>query len=66
MLRNNYYIIFIIQTFLDAILLLDIFIDFIKLVSGITGKYWVSFKRVQLYLVYINFLVTLFFDSPTE
>ena len=37
MLRNN--TIFIIQTFLDAILLLDIFIDFIKLVSGITEKY---------------------------
>ena len=37
MLRNN--TIFFIQTFLDAILLLDIFIDFIKLVSGITGKY---------------------------
>ena len=49
--RNN--TIFIIQTFLDAILLLDIFIDFIKLVSGITGKYWVCFKRVQLYLVYM-------------
>ena len=51
MLRNN--TIFIIQTFLDAILLLDIFIYFIKLVSGITEKYWVCFKRVQLYLVYM-------------
>ena len=37
MLRNN--IIFIIQTFLDAILLLDIFIDFIKRQIGFR-HYW--------------------------